>query len=209
MKTISKTASQWSEILTRCGVKGATAAKWGPVFAEAITDDTFSAGLDELGDFLGQVLHESGMLERVEEGLTYTSADRICKVWPRRFPTPADAAPFVRNPSGLANKVYGGRMGNTQPGDGYRFRGRGLLQVTGRDNYTAVSRVLGLDLVGTPDLLAQPEHALHASVAWWEGNLPDSIMGDIVKVTRRVNGGTVGIEHRAEVTAAADRALAA
>jgi putative chitinase len=206
--TISKTASEWVEVLVRCGVKRATAAKWAPVFSDVITDGSFSAGLDELGDFLGQVLHESGMLERVEEGLTYSTAARLCAVWPRRFPTEAAAAPFVRNPSGLANHVYGGRMGNTEPGDGYRFRGRGLLQVTGRDNYTAVGRALGIDLADDPDLLAQPEYALRASMAWWEGNLPDSIMGDIVKVTRRVNGGTVGIEHRAEVTAAADRALA-
>lgn len=205
---ISKTASQWADILARCGVKRATADRWGPVFSAVIKDGSFSAGTAELGDFLGQVLHESGMLERVEEGLNYTSPSRLCAVWPRRFPTPADAAPFVRNPERLANHVYSGRMGNTQPGDGYRFRGRGLLQVTGRDNYTAVGRALGLDLAGKPDLLAQPEHALRASVAWWEGNLPDSIMDNIVKVTRRVNGGTVGIEHRAAVTMAADRALA-
>jgi putative chitinase len=206
--TISKTPAQWTEVLTRCGVKRATAARWAPVFSSVITDDSFSAGASELGDFLGQVLHESGMLERVEEGLTYTSASRLCAVWPRRFPTPADAAPYVRNPEGLANHVYSGRMGNMQHGDGYRFRGRGLLQVTGRDNYTAVGRAIGMDLTGNPDLLAQPEFALRASVAWWEGNLPDSIMDNIVKVTRRVNGGTVGIEHRAEVTQAADRALA-
>jgi len=206
--TISKTPAQWTEVLTRCGVKRATAARWAPVFSRVITDDSFSAGASELGDFLGQVLHESGMLERVEEGLTYTSASRLCAVWPRRFPTPADAAPYVRNPEGLANHVYSGRMGNMQHGDGYRFRGRGLLQVTGRDNYTSVGRAIGADLTGNPDLLAQPEFALRASVAWWEGNLPDSIMDNIVKVTRRVNGGTVGIEHRAEVTQAADRALA-
>lgn len=205
---ISKTTTEWAGILAACGVKRATADRWAPVFSRVIRDGSFSSGLAELGDFLGQVLHESGMLERVEEGLTYTTASRICAVWPRRFPTQADAAPFVRNPERLANHVYGGRMGNTQPGDGYRFRGRGLLQVTGRDNYTAVGRALGLDLAGNPDLLAQPEHALRASVAWWEGNLPDSIMGDIVKVTRRVNGGTVGIEHRAAVTLAAGKALA-
>lgn len=205
---ISKTAKQWADVLTRCGVKPATAERWAPVFSRHIGEKSFSAGLSELGDFLGQVLHESGMLERLEEGLTYTTADRICAVWPRRFACREDAAPYVRNPSGLANKVYGGRMGNTLSGDGYRFRGRGLLQVTGRDNYTAVGKALGLDLLTNAEMLAEPAVALRASIAWWEGNLPDSIMGDIVKVTRRVNGGTVGIEHRAQVTAAADKALA-
>lgn len=197
----------WLTILTACGVRPATADRWAPVFTAEIGPNTFSAGDDEIDDFLGQVLHESGMLERVEEGLTYTTAERICAVWPRRFPTVADAQPFVRNPVGLANRVYGGRMGNTDSGDGWKYRGRGLMQVTGRINYAQVGKALGIDLLANPDLLAQPVYALRASIAWWEGNVPDSAMGDIVKVTRRVNGGTVGLDHRQKVTQAANAAL--
>ena len=196
----------WLAILTRCGVKPSTAARWAPVFSEEIGPDTFSLGAAEIDDFLGQVLHESGMLERVEEGLTYSTAERLCAVWPRRFPTVADAMPFVRAPQALANRVYGGRMGNDQPGDGWKYRGRGLLQVTGKDNYRQVGEALGLDLVNDPDLLAQPAIALRASIAWWEGNVPDAAMGNIVKVTKRVNGGTVGLQHREQVTRAADAA---
>ena len=196
----------WLTILTACGVRPATAERWAPVFEAEIGPNTFSAGDAEIDDFLGQVLHESAMLERVEEGLTYTTAERICPVWPRRFPTAADAQPFVRNPVGLANRVYGGRMGNTDAGDGWKYRGRGLLQVTGRINYAQVGKALGVDLLANPDLLAQPVTALRASIAWWEGNVPDSAMGDIVKVTKRVNGGTVGLQHREKVTRAADAA---
>ncbi len=190
----------WYAMLTRMGVSRADAFKWAAVFDQVLTAESFSLGWSEMDDFLGQVCHESAMLTRLEEGLTYTSAARICAVWPKRFPTELDAAPYVRNPMELANKVYGGRMGNTEPSDGWRFRGRGLLQVTGRDNYRAVGKVIGMPLELQPDLLAQPEWALRSALAWWEGNVPDAIMGDIVKVTKRVNGGTHGLEHRAELT---------
>lgn len=203
----TRTPSDWARILIACGVKPATAARWADVFAAEVRPGTFSAGDAELDDFLGQVLHESLMLERLEEGLSY-SADRLCQVWPKRFPSLADAQPYARNPEALANKVYGGRLGNTQPGDGYRFRGRGALQVTGRDNYAVVGKTLGLDLVGNPDLLAQPAIALRASIAWWERNIPDSAMGDIVRVTKGVNGGTVGLDHRRQLTDLAGKAVA-
>lgn len=198
-------STKWVEVLTACGVKQSTAARWAPVFAAEIRDGTFSAGAAELDDFLGQVLHESSMLERMEESLNY-SAERMCVVWPSRFPTAADAQPYARSPERLANKVYGGRLGNTAPGDGFRYRGRGLVQVTGKDNYAVVSKALGIDLVAAPDQLLQPAIALRASIAWWERNIPDSVMGDIVRVTKRVNGGTVGLDHRAQLTRAADRA---
>lgn len=200
------TTDQWQSILLRCGVRASTATRWAPVFARVVKPDTFSMGASETDDFLGQVLHESGMLERIEEGLSY-SAERLMAVWPARFPTANSAAPFARNPVGLANKVYGGRMGNTEAGDGYKFRGRGLLQVTGRDNYRAVGRAIGVDLEANPELLSEPDFALTASIAWWEGNIPDGIMGDITKVTKRVNGGTHGLDDRAQLTGKARGAL--
>ena len=126
----TKTAQKWAEILRACGVRSATASRWAPVFAAEIRSGAFSAGDAELDDFLAQILHESAMLERLEEGLSY-SAERLCAVWPGRFPTIAAAQPYARNPDALANKAYGGRLGNTQPGDGWRFRSRGLMQVTG------------------------------------------------------------------------------
>jgi len=202
-----RSAAEWNQILVACQVKPGTAARWAEIFASEIQPGTFSAGDSEIDDFLGQVLHESAMLERLEEGLNY-SADRLMAVWPRRFPTQSDALPYVRNPEALANRVYGGRLGNTEPEDGWRYRGRGLVQITGRDNYRATGQTLGIDLEADPDQLADPTIALRASIAWWEKNLPDSVMGNIAAVTKRVNGGTVGLEHRAEATGRAGDALA-
>lgn len=201
-----RAVAQWNQILVQCQVKPLTAAKWSAVFAAEIQPGTFSAGDSEIDDFLGQVLHESGKLEILVENLNY-SAPRLMQVWPKRFPTLSAAQAFAFKPEALANSVYGGRLGNTQPGDGWRFRGRGLLQVTGRDNYVTLGKTLGIDLVGNPDMLAQPAIALRASIAWWEKNVPDAVMGDIVRVTKRVNGGTVGLDDRIAMTNAAKKGL--
>lgn len=114
---------------------------------------------------LATAWHETGgRMQPVTENMTYTSAERIRAVWPSRFPTLADAQPFVRNPEGLANRVYGNRMGNTQPNDGWKFRGRGHVQITGRDNYARFSRILNLDLVGNPDLALVPSTSIRIMV---------------------------------------------
>lgn len=191
----------WKTILTGCGVRENTAEKWAPFFDEVIGEgECFSRGRDEIPDFLGQVLHESGELERLEEGLNY-SAERLCAVWPNRFPTISAAQPFARNAVALANKVYAGRMGNVEAGDGWKYRGSGPIQVTGRANFEALERATGLPLVDNPDLLRRPgAEALRVCVAWWEGNIPDGILGDIEKVTRRVNGGTTGLADRERLT---------
>lgn len=181
------------------------------MFDAEIRPGSFSLGPTEVAGFLGQVLHESGRLEYTVESLSYSTAERIRTVWPKRFPTVADAAPFVRNPVALGDKVYGGRMGNTRPGDGHRYRGRGLIMCTGRNGYASVGQLIGLDLVANPDLLAQPAIALRSAVAWWEKGIPDSMLRDedIVAETRLVNGGTIGLEDRRKITAAARAAIAA
>lgn len=162
----------------------------------------------EVDDFLSQVLHESGMLERMEEGLVYSTPERLCAVWPTRFPTVASAQPYVRNPAALANKVYGGRMGNTQGGDGFKYRGSGPIQVTGRDNFAALQKATGLPLLDNPDLLRRPGvEALRVCIAWWEGNVPDSVMGNAKRVRKAVNGGTVGLDDTVRLAALAGGAL--
>ena len=88
------------------------------------------------------------------------SAERLCQVWPTRFPALADARPYARNPEALANCVYGGRMGNTAPGDGWRYRARTPIGLTGKDNYGHVGVLMGQDLVNSPELLEQPHFAL-------------------------------------------------
>ena len=199
-----KTPSQWNDILIQCQVRPVTAAKWADVFANCFLSNTFSRH-DEIDDFLGQILHESGMLERLEENLNY-SAEGLMRTWPTRF-NAETAASHARDAVKIANKVYGGRLGNDEPGDGWKYRGRGLLQVTGKANYKAVGDALGIDFVSNPDMLAQPEWALKSAIAWWEGNIPDAIIGDTVRVSKRVNGGTIGLDHRIALTDKAGDAL--
>lgn len=206
MKT--RTPRNWYDILVHCQVKPTTAAKWSEAFAREIVDGAFSAGEREVDDFLGQVLVESRMLERLEEDLFYTTAARLSVVWPTRFPTAESGTPFLRNPEALANKVYGGRMGNARPGDGWLYRGRGPIQLTGHDNYLQTGKAMGLDLVGNPNQVATPDIGLRIAIRWWERTLPDSVMDNLVAVTKRVNGGTHGLALRGELTTLAGQALA-
>lgn len=117
--------------------------------------------------FLAQVGHESGQLRSLVENLNY-SAEALVRTWPSRF-TPKNAGTYARQPEKIANKVYGGRMGNgaEASGDGWRFKGRGLIQLTGRDNYRAAGLALGLPLEEQPELLEQAEHAAQSAAWWW------------------------------------------
>jgi putative chitinase len=166
-------------------------------------------GITQRAAWIAQCAHESARFQRLDEALSY-SAPRLVQVWPGRFPTLAAAAPFARNPAALANRVYGGRLGNTQPGDGFAFRGRGLLQLTGRANYTACAAATGLPLTDNPDLLLVPEHAA-TSAAWfwvWRGCEAPAARGDWAAVSKLVNGGTVGLRERVEATERAISVLA-
>jgi putative chitinase len=128
--------------------------------------------------------------------------------WPTRFKSLIDEAPYLRNPEALANRVYGGRMGNVNPGDGWRYRGSGLIQITGADNMRAVQAATGVQVFHNPELLRQPTaEALRVCIAWWEGNIPDAIMGNGKLVRRRVNGGTIGLADTLALAARADEAL--
>jgi putative chitinase len=163
--------------------------------------------------FMAQMHVESLGFTRFSEGLYYTTALRLCEVWPTRFPDVASATPYLRNPEKLANQVYGGRMGNTAPGDGFLYRGRGLMQLTGRANYDAASKWSGLDLVGHPDMAADPGPAAQIAASFWNAhgcnqiadadpnvdagvsiaNLIDSALR---AETRIVNGGETGLSDR-------------
>lgn len=147
--------------------------------------------------FLAQLGHESGGLTIREENLNYSAA-RLMAVWPSRFPTLASAQPYANNPRALANKVYGGRMGNTGPDDGWKYRGRGYIQLTGRDAYREVGRVAGLDLLNDPDLASDPQHATAIAAAYWTWKQVNGSCdaGDFVACTRKVNGGVNGISDR-------------
>lgn len=147
--------------------------------------------------FLAQLGHESNGLTSREEGLNYSAA-RLMETWPSRFPTLDIAKQYERNPEKLANFVYGGRMGNVNPGDGYRFRGRGYIQLTGRETYREVGRVAGLDLENHPDLAAKPENAIRIACAYWtwKNINPACDVSDFTAVTKKINGGTIGLNDR-------------
>lgn len=152
-----------------------------------------------LHHFLAQVGHESAGLSRLEENLCYTAA-RICAVWPARFADAGAAEPLAGNSQALANAVYGGRMGNgdAASGDGWRFRGRGYIQLTGRAAYRAAGRHAGLDLETFPELAATPEHALAAACGFWSWRGLNGLCDrdDLVALSRRINGGSHGLADR-------------
>lgn len=196
----------WNDYLVKLGVKPGVARHWSPIFENVIGENTFSAGTDDIAPFIAQIVHESGHMEHMEENLNY-SAHRLCAVWPKRFPSIEAAQPYAHNPEKLANFVYGGRMGNSERGDGWKFRGRGLLQVTGKNNYRTVGDALGINLLADPDKLLQYEWSLRASIAWWEGNIPDSALENTETVTKLVNGGTNGLGERIALTKIARETL--
>lgn len=158
--------------------------------------------------FLAQVLNETGGFRVISENLSY-SAPRIVQVWPSRFPTLAAARPYARNPVDLANTVYGGRMGNVEPGDGWRYRGRGLLQLTGREAYQLAGQAVGYDLEADPDAALSPTYLLSASLSTWEAKKCNvhADLDDIREITRRVNGGYIGLKARVAWLAKAKAAL--
>ena len=196
------TAEQWRAALVQLGVPEYRVDPWAPVFA----DNMPRMGRKSEAHFVAQVLHESGGLGRLVENLNY-SAERLCAVWPKRFPNPDRARPYARNPEGLANYVYGGRMGNIDPGDGWRYIGRGLIQITGRSNYELIAELTGMDVVTTPDLLTEPNAALLSALAWWGESLPEADDMSVEQVTRVVNGGLNGLDERKRLFERAMRVL--
>jgi len=215
---MKRTTSEWTSVLRACGVAGSTAALWGEVFADVVKERTFSQDQDDLADFLPNVLHESMMLERMEESLNY-AADRLVAVFGAHRITPAQAQQVGRIPGrqqadqrAIANIVYGGAwgrksLGNILPDDGWTYRGRSPIQITGRANYERVGDLVGQNLVGIPDLLSQPRFALEACIAWWEDRIPDSMLGETTSIRERVNGGRNGLAEVRELTAKARAAL--
>jgi putative chitinase len=155
-----------------------------------------------LAHFLAQCGHESGGFKATQENLNY-SAKGLAGIFKKYFPTEAAAAPYARNPQKIASKVYGGRMGNgpESTGEGYKFRGRGYIQLTGKENYTAFGKSIGEDMTANPDVVAS-KYAL-LSAAWFFSKnglhkMADEGASDLVvtKITKRVNGGTIGLPDR-------------
>jgi len=149
--------------------------------------------------FIGQCAHECGGFKKLEEGLSY-SAERLMVVWPKRFPTLESAKPYARNGKALANKVYANRMGNRDEasGDGGRFIGRGCIQLTGASSYYQAGKALGVDLWANPELVSTPKYAALTAGWFWATHKCNEVAedGDWVKLTKIINGGTVGLDDR-------------
>jgi len=148
--------------------------------------------------FLAQVAHESGNFRAIRENLNY-SADGLRRIFPRYF-TNVDPNQYARQPEKIANRVYANRMGNgpEHSGDGWNYRGRGLIQLTGKSNYIQCGNALGVDLVSDPSYLETAEGAARSAGWYWHSRGLNAFadQGDILTITKRINGGTIGLEDR-------------
>jgi len=182
------------------------------VFAEPLAAACAKFGIDtakRAGGLIGQCMVESMNFAKTEESLYYTTAERIRQVFPTRVASMADASRLVHNPQALANRVYAGRLGNGDEasGDGWKFRGRGLIQITGRSNYSAAAGACDRPYLEHPEFVGQPEGAC-LSAAWFWAAAGLNALADLRDwdgITRRVNG--PAMLHRPERVAASERAM--
>jgi putative chitinase len=200
--------------LRAAGVSQELAERWLPHVKAAF--DRFGINTPmQVAAWIAQCAHESAGFKTLTENLNY-SADTMAVVWPSRFAVLGPdkkpvkvkgknqpnkfALALHRQPEAIANTVYANRManGNIESGEGWKYRGRGLKQLTGKDNYTRCGQGLNMDLVGNPDLLLTPEGASLSAAWFWSVNKcgPIADSGDFVALTKKINGGTIGLEDR-------------
>ena len=152
-----------------------------------------------IAHFLAQAMHESGEFSINTENLNY-SAPGLMRTFPRYFPDSHTAEQYARKPEMIANRVYSNRMGNGNEasGDGWRYRGRGIFQLTGKDNYTRYGNAIGIDLINDPEAAYDPVISLQVACEYWKSrNMnPDADHDDIVMITKKINGGTIGLDDR-------------
>jgi putative chitinase len=195
------TDSELQKVMPNCK----SSAQWTEALNKAM--DKFDiSNKHRVAAFLAQIAHESGELRTLVENLNY-SAKRLTQVWPKKFPTLEAAAPYANNPKKLANRVYSNRLGNGAPNsdDGWRYRGRGIMQITGRANYHDIGIAIGMDLELQPEQLELPLPAALAAAQFWKSRglnvLADDLSNDdqeedFKKITIRINGGTTGLKAR-------------
>jgi putative chitinase len=147
--------------------------------------------------FIGQCAHESGNFKILQENLNY-SAEGLMKTWPSRFPTKEVADQYARQPAKIAGKVYNGRLGNTSEEEAAKYLGRGLIQLTGKENYEHCGSSLGVDLVGNPDWLTDPKYAALSAGWFWNKKGLNALAdaSDLETMTKRINGGLIGLDDR-------------
>lgn len=180
--------------------------EWAPHLSKAMYRFGIMNDLAFVAAFVAQLMVESSELNRVAENLNY-SAQRLCQVWPKRFPSSDIAQRYAHNPRALANFVYANRLGNGPPesDEGWKYRGRGVIQTTGKTNYRRVEAALGIPAVRHPELLEEKgAGCMAAGWYWWENKLsfyaagePNSDLdADFVTITRRIQGSTEGLAAR-------------
>lgn len=199
------TADQLRRIMPKCNAEA-----WAAPLAMAM-DERDILTPARVAAFLAQLAHESVELTRLEENLTYSSPERLMQVWPKRFPTADSAKPYVKSPEKLANFVYANRNGNNDEasGDGWRFRGRGPIQLTGRRNYRDAGFALNIELETHPEAVLSPTVGARVAAWYWsQRNLnAQADAGNITAITKAINGGTHGLAERVAYTAKALKIL--
>lgn len=182
---------------------------WGAALAPPLRRSAIAAPRC-VAAFLGQCAVESGGFRLLEENLNYSAA-RLCQVWPSRFPTQEAAAACAMRPEALANAVYANRMGNggTESGDGWRFRGRGLIQLTGRQSYERFARAMGIGLDQAVEHAATLQGAADSAAWFWSAQGLNALAStwSIDLITRKINGGSEGAPERRRLCDAALQAI--
>ena len=199
------------EMLKEMGVSDGDATQYIGDLEKVLPKYGIAESRLRLAHFFAQILHESGCMRFDMENLNY-SADALRRVFGKYFRTKTEAEAYARQPERIANRVYARRMGNGSEasGDGWRFRGRGLIQLTGRSNYQAFADWVGDQrIMEQPDLVSS-EYAVHSAVFFWDRNALNKLADkdDVVALTRRINGGENGLAHRRELLNKANGLLA-
>lgn len=196
----AKQSTKIASVLAKVGVRPQFIQTYGSALEKAMVEFGITTRRSQ-AMFLSQVLHESAMLSAVIENLNYSELGLV-KTFKKYFDRNS-AKRYARNPQKIANRVYANRMGNgsEDSGDGWRYRGRGLIQLTGKDNYVACGKDLKVDLIKNPDYLTTPEGAARSAGWFWRKNKLSftAERGDIVGNTKIINGGTKGLEHRTQL----------
>ena len=171
---------------------------WYEALAQCLPDYEINTP-QRVAAFLAQTAHESGGYRAIKENLNY-KAESLMKVFKKYFPDAATAQRYAHNQEMIANRVYGNRMGNgpEESGDGYRYCGRGLIQLTGKSNYQSFADSLEISVEDASEYLATFEGAVQSACWFWENNNLNqwADKGDIVMLTKKINGGTIGLEDR-------------
>jgi putative chitinase len=171
---------------------------WHEALCKVLPDYEINT-IPRVAAFLAQTAHESGGYTALHENLNY-KAETLCKVWPHYFPSMDVANQYAHNQEAIANRAYANRMGNgpEESGDGFRYCGRGLIQLTGKQNYEKFAESIDTPVEEVPEFLQTFEGAIQSGCWFWESNNLNDLAdkGDILTMTKRINGGTLGLEER-------------